>query len=180
VVFKRVYARPLNAKPACRRHLFPQSDGELGSQLLPKGFCLCHVCPWLTVALWRCDHCDISWTKKERIVQVCPLPSKKTRESLVSSSGSSVPKSTTFDSFPELWAFLTCYLSPDGDKRQGGKLSLSCDAGQWSLALTDPSTSLYACLNGPDLDGLILMVEARLSESTIPWRPSNYSPKGRR
>lgn len=180
MVLKQVYASPEDRKPACRRHLFPQSVVDVGYQPLPKGFCLCHVCPWLEVALWRCDHCDISWTKKAKVVQVCPLPTKATRESLVSSSGSSVKPSTTFDSFPELWAFLTCYKSPDGTARQGGKLSLSCDAGLWTLALTDPSTSLYACLSGPTVDDLVLQVEARLSESTMPWRPSNFTPKGRR
>jgi hypothetical protein len=180
MVLRPVYASPVDRKPACRRHLFPQSENSLGHQLLPRGICLCHVCPWLEIALWRCDHCDISWTKKQKVVQMCPLPTKATRESLASSSGSSVRKSTTFDSFPELWAFLTCYLSPDGDKRQGGKLSLSCEHGVWSLALTDPSTSLYACLNGPSLDDLILMAEARLSESTVPWRQSNYQQKPRK
>jgi hypothetical protein len=110
---------------------------------------------------------------------VCPLPTKATRESLVTSSGSNVKRSTTFDAFPELWAFLTCFTSPDGGKRQGGKVSLSCEGGVWSLALNDPSTALYACLNGQDLDDLILMAEARLSESTMPWRPSNYGPKGK-
>jgi hypothetical protein len=180
MVLRRLYARPLDAKPACRRHLFPQSRNDLGNERLPTGICLCHVCPWLAVELWRCDHCGTNWTHKERSVLVCPLPTKATRESLVSSSGSNVQKSTTFDSFPELWAFLTCYTCPDGSKRQGGRLSLSCDAGLWTLALTDPSTSLYACLSGQTIDDLVLQVEARLSESTMPWRPSNFSPKGRK
>lgn len=179
MVFKQVYARPVDRKPACRRHLFPQAVINTDRQPLLPGLCLCHVAPWLSVELWRCSRCGPGWVAREGAVLVCPLPTKSTRESLVSSSGSSVKKSTTFDSFPELWAFLTSPVSPDGDKRQGGKLSLSCDAGLWSLALNDPHTSLYACLSGPDLDDLVLMAEARLAESTMPWRPSNYGPKGR-
>jgi len=179
-VLRRLYARLVNGKTACRRHLFPENVPIDGSQVSLPATCPGHVCPWLCVELQRCSWCGPGWLPREGLVIVCPLPTKKTRESLDSSSGSSVKKCTTFDSFPELWAFLTCYLSPDGDKRQGGKLSLSCEQGMWSLVLTDPHTSLYACLNGPDLDDLVLMAEARLAESTMPWRPSNYTPKGRR
>lgn len=179
-MLKSLYMRPGDRKPACRRHLFSQSVLNPDRERLLPGLCLKHVCPWLTVELWRCPRCGPGWVNQESAVIVCPLPTKATAESLASSSGSNVQRSTTFDSFPELWAFLTCYVSPDGSKRQGGKLSLSCERGLWTLALTDPSTSLYACLNAPSLDDLVLMVEARLSESTMPWRPSNYSPKGKR
>lgn len=113
------------------------------------------------------------------MVPMCPLPTKETRASLDTSSGSTASRSTIFDTFPEFWAFLTCREYPDGSKRQGGKVSLSCELGMWQLVLTDPSTSLYACLNGPELDNLILMAEARLSESTMPWKPSNYTRKGK-
>lgn len=111
---------------------------------------------------------------------MCPLPTKATRESLVSSSGSNVSKSTMFDSFPELWDFLTCPQLPDGSKRQPGKLSLSCEHGMWKVALNDEHTSLYACLTNHDLDNLILMVEARLAEATLPWKPSQYGPQARK
>jgi len=179
MTLRPLYIRPVDRKPACRRHLFPQAVINTDRQPLMSGVCLCHVAPWLSVELWRCSRCGPGWVAREGAVYVCPLPSKATRESLSSSSGSSAKKSTTFDSFPELWAFLTSPLSPDGEKRPGGKVSLSCDGGMWQLTLTDPLTGLYACLSGPDLDDLVLMAEARLSESTMPWRASNYSPKGR-
>jgi len=177
MVFRQLYARPVDRKPACRRMLFPQADNELGQQPMPKGFCLCHVCPWLEVALWRCDHCDISWTKRERKVLVCPLPTKATRESLNGSSGSAAQRSTMFDSFPETWQFLTCLSSPDGSIRQPGTISLSLNGGIWSLALNDPATGLYAAMSSASLDDLILMVEARLAEGTMPWKLSKYGPR---
>jgi hypothetical protein len=135
------------------------------------------LCPWLTVELWRCDHCDIGWTKKTRRVQVCPLPTKATRESLNGSSGSTVKRSTMFESFPEIWAFLTCLTDPDGSTRPTGTMSLSLSGGIWSLALSDPGTGLYSQLSSQSLDDLILMVEARLAEGTIPWKVSRYPAK---
>lgn len=174
-MFKQVYVRSLHRKPACRRHLFPDSVYKQDRQPLLPGLCLCDLNRQLGVELWNCGFCGPDWLAYSEGVFVCPLPSKKTKESLASSSGSSAKKSTTFDSFPELWDFLTSPVSPDGDKRPGGKLSLSCEQGTWSLVLSDPLTSLYACLSSPDLDDLILMAEARLSESTMPWRTSQYA-----
>lgn len=179
-MLKQLYMRPVDRKAACRRHLFPQSRDITTPQQTRERVCLAIRCNWLPVELVRCSLCSSGECCLKGSVHVCPLPTKETAASLASSSGSSVPRSSTFDTFPELWAFLTCYQCPDGSKRQGGKLSLSCERGLWSLALNDPSTSLYACLNAPSLDDLVLMVEARLAESTMPWRPSNYSPKGRR
>ena len=178
-MFKQLYKRPVNRKPSCRRHLFPQAVFQTERQPLLPGLCLKDVCPWLSVELWTCPRCGPGWLAQEGKVYVCPLPTKDDRKSLDSSSGSSVKMSSMFDGFPELWAFLTCYQLPDGCKRQGGKVSLSCEGSMWSLVLTDPHTSLYACLNGPDLEDLLLMAEARLGESTMPWRPSNYPRKGR-
>jgi len=179
-MLRDVYMRPPERKRPCRRHLFPQAAINTDRQLLTPGTCLCHVAPWLSVELWRCSACGPGWVAREGRVFVCPVPTKATRESLVSSSGSSVKRSTTFDSFPELWAFLTSYKCPDGTGRQGGKLSLSCEQSVWTLALNDPTTSLYACLSSQDLDDLVLMAEARLAESTMPWRPSAYAPKGKK
>jgi hypothetical protein len=179
-VFKQVYKRALNWKPPCRSLLGPVNRGA-GHQWQGRPVICCGVrMSWLPVECQRCPACSGAPGGAPSEKQMCPLPTKATADSLASSSGSNVTRSSTFASFPELWAFLTCYESPDGGKRQGGKLSLSCERGLWSLALTDPSTSLYACLNAPSLDDLILMVESRLSESTMPWRPSNYTPKGRR
>jgi hypothetical protein len=176
----QLYERPVDRRTPCRRHLFPDSVFRSESQPLLPGLCLCDVSRKLGVELWSCGKCGSDWLSKAKGVIVCPLPTKATKESLATPSGSSVKQPSLFATFPELWAFLTCYTSPDGSKRQGGKLSLSCDAGVWSLTLMDPSTTLYACLQGSDVEDLILMVEARLAESTLPWRVSSYSPKGRR
>jgi len=56
-------------------------------------------------------------------------------------------------------------------------MSLSWSGGIWNLALNDPDTGLYAALSHQDLDDLILMVEARLAESTMPWKVSKYPPR---
>jgi hypothetical protein len=176
-MLKRLYASPENKKAACRQHLHPQSKRSdlAGSSSL--SLCLAHVCPWLSVELVRCAQCTPGHPSTEGMVIMCPVPTKATRESLATSSGSNLKPNTTFASFPELWAFLTSCSCPDGSKRLPGKLSLSCECGLWTLLLTDPHTSLYACLTGSDLDDLVLMAEARLAESTMPWRASRYGPK---
>jgi hypothetical protein len=180
MVFRQVYARPVNRRPACRRHLFPEVVFNPDRQRLLPGLCLKDLCPWLSVELWRCPRCGPDWIIRESEVLVCPVPTKATRESLATSSGSSVKRSTTFDSFPEIWEFLTSTACPDGSPRQTGRVSLSCEGTLWTLALNDPSTGLYAALTAQTLDDLVLMVEARLSEGTVPWKLSKWTPKGKK
>lgn len=177
MVFKQLYVRPVDRKPACRRRLFPQSLLVDGIQPVPPGICLGQVCPWLSVELWSCDHCGTNGIHKERKVLVCPLPTKATRDSLNGSSGSDVKRSSMFDSFPEIWQFLTCLNAPDGSARQPGTMSLSLNGGIWNLALNDPATGLYAALSCQAIDDLLLMTEARLSEGTMPWKVSKYPPR---
>jgi hypothetical protein len=180
MVFRQVYARPVNRKPACRRHLFSESVSRPDRQPLLPGLCLCDLCPWITVDLWRCPQCGPDWVIRESRVLVCPIPTQATKDSLRSTSGSSAGPSKTFDAFPELWAFLTSTLGPDGQPRLPGRVSLSWDAGLWTLSLNDPSTGLYASLTSQVLDDLVLLVESRLSESTVPWKLSKYAPKGKK
>lgn len=179
-MFKQVYRRPLDGKPSCRRHRFPQAVFWSDRQPLLADVCVCHLVPGLRVEVWECPRCDLDWLLHERSVLVCPIPTKATRESLDTSSGSSVQRSSTFDSFPEIWAFLTLTVAPDGSKRIPGTLSLSFGGGVWTLALTDPTTGLYCPLSSQVIDDLVLMVEARLAEGTIPWKVSKYPPKGNR
>src|SRR5664279_4969715 len=121
--------RPVDWRPPCRRNLFPQTCEGGRRSCLTRTVCIGTQCMWLPVELQGCQSCQGEYRHTKGMVSVCPLPTKETAASLVSSSGSSVTRSTTFDSFPELWAFLTCYQCPDGSKRQGGKLSLSCERG---------------------------------------------------
>jgi hypothetical protein len=173
-MLRPLYARPPDRKPSCRFHL----KGETGRNMaLPPQFaslCQTHVLPWLPAAVVRCANCSMGGCLSERSVSMCPIPTKETREKLATSCGLSSRPTKTWESFPELWAFLTCEQSPDGGQRQGGKLSLSFEQGLWKLVLTDVHTSLYACLTGEDPDGLVLMAEARLGESSVPWRKSSY------
>lgn len=177
-MLRAVYKRPVDRKTACRRHRFAQADTSTDRERLVPGLCLCHVCPWLTVELWRCSYCGPGWLRQEGSVYVCPVPTKATKDALVTSSGLSLKRSTMFDGFPEIWAFLTSTEAPDGSRRMPGTLSLSSGGGVWTLSLTDPSTNLYSSLCSQDLDTLIVMVESRLSESSIPWRVSKYPLRG--
>jgi len=176
-VFKQLYKRPVDAKPACRRHLFPDAVFGGDRQPLIPGVCLCHLSRKLGVELWSCGKCGVDWLAHAKGAFVCPLPTKATRESLAGSSGSTVQASTTFSSFPEIWAFLTSLSCPDGSARSPGTVSLSLNGGIWNLALNDPTTGLYAALSGQSFDDLILMVEARLAEGTMPWKVSKYPPR---
>lgn len=179
-MFKQVYKRTVDWRPACRRDLHNQNLRYCGSHFSIPEIKRRRPCCLVPVDLARCALCLPGCLPRESMVPMCPLPTKQTRESLDSSSGLSAKPSSTFDSFPELWAFLTSSAFPDGTKRQTGKISLSFDSGMWNLVLTDVHTSLYACLTAQTVDDLVLMAEARLAESTMPWRPSNYTPKGRR
>jgi hypothetical protein len=50
----------------------------------------------------------------------------------------------------------------------------------WKVTLNDETTGLYASLTGQGLDDLFLTIEERLERSEMPWRVSNFTPKGRR
>ena len=179
-MLKSLYMRPENRKPACRRWLTCDTGESVAAVASAEVLCQTHTFPWLAAECVRCSHCSEGGRISERSVPMCPLPTKETRDQLAISCGSSLKPSTTFSSFPELWAFLTCDLSPDGSRRPPGRVSLCCEQGLWKLVLTDVNTSLYACLTSMDLDSLILMAEARLSESTVPWRPSTFEPRGKK
>ena len=176
-MFKQVYKRAENWRPACRRHYFSDAVCRAQGQPLLKTLCVCDVVPNVNVVVWRCSRCDLGWLPSASEVLVCPLPTKATREGLASSSGSNARRSTMFDSFPEIWGFLTSTDAPDGSKRLPGHVSLSLDVGLWTCALNDPATGLYCALTSSDLDALVLMVESRLAEGTMPWKISKYPPK---
>jgi hypothetical protein len=178
-MLKPLYASPPNRKPACRFHLKGETGRDMAFPSQPASLCQTHLLHWLPAGVVRCANCSMDGCLSERPVLMCPLPTKETRDQLVTSSGSNLKPNKTWESFPELWAFLTCEQSPDGGVRQGGKLSLSYEQGLWKLVLTDVHTSLYACLTGQDPDGLVLMAESRLSESGVPWRKSSY-PQARK
>lgn len=113
-------------------------------------------------------------------VETCmALPRKPSANGTSGSSSSSVLVPGLLQQYSEIWAFLVTKQWPDGGKRQTGRLSLSCDADMLALAFTDDETGQYACLNGRNLDELLIEAELRLSEATMPWRPSRYSKKGK-
>ena len=108
---------------------------------------------------------------------MCPLPTKVDRDKLTTSSTSNVSPSTMFSAFPELWAFLTSLEAPDGSKRLPGTASLSLNGAVWSVALNDPSLGLYSALSSTNLDDLVVMIESRMADGTMPWKLSKYPAK---
>jgi len=95
------------------------------------------------------------------------------------SSTSSVLDAGLFKQYPELWDFLTTSTLPDGASRQTGRLSVCFESGVLKLSLTDDHTRQYASLSGRAMDDLLTEVELRLSDGSLPWRPSSFT-KGRR
>jgi hypothetical protein len=176
-MFKQVYARDVYWKPSCRRHLFRDAVYVGDAAALFPGMCVCTLVPDIRVKVWRCDRCELAWLVKKSEVLVCPLPTSADRARLNMSSGSSVQMPTMFATFPEIWGFLTCPSAPDGSKRQMGRLSLSFEGTLWTISLNDPTTGLYAALTSQDIEGLILMVESRFADGTMPWKVSKYQAK---
>lgn len=91
------------------------------------------------------------------------------------SSKSTVTPGELLKPFPELWQFLTAHSFPDGQKRQTGRLSLSCGSDGLKMTLNDDETGEYCTKVGNSLDDLLLEFEAGLEPPTLPWRPSQYS-----
>ena len=176
-MIRQLYMRPVNWKPPCRRALVGLADnaGQVcqGRPLV----CIGTRLVWLDLEPRCCPVCQPGDRRQEGQVSMCPLPTKAMRESLTTSSGSNVKRSSMFDSFPEIWAFLTCLQGPDGSPRQTGTMSLSLNGGIWNLALNDPATGLYAAMSSASLDDLVLMIESRMAEGTMPWKLSKYPPR---
>jgi hypothetical protein len=90
---------------------------------------------------------------------------------------SSVAKTgTLLAQYVEVLAFLSATSYPDGQRRQTGSLSLRFDSGQWRLSATDTETSSYVTLEGSTPDDLLLLFEAGLSDGSLPWRASKFTP----
>jgi hypothetical protein len=179
-MLRPVYRKPVNRKPACRRCLFPPGLNWSDREPIGSFACLRQLCTWLNAELGSCAECSPGRLSRKDLVEMCPLPTMQTKDSLRSTSGSSAGPSKTFDCFPELWAFLTSTVGPDGAPRLPGRVSLCWDAGLWTFSLNDPTTGLYASLTAQVLDDLILMAEARLSESTVPWKLSKWAPRAKK
>lgn len=82
--------------------------------------------------------------------------------------------------YSELLAFLMMSAWPDGKRRLTGRLSLSCEPTGWKLSAVDEESGQYCTLTGVTPDDLLLSFEAGLSDGTLPWRASKYSPQGRK
>jgi len=103
------------------------------------------------------------------------LPRKVAAADGSPSSTSSALVAGQWSQFPELWAFLTATVFPDGGSRKTGRLSVSFESGAMRLSLTDDETGQYASLSGRNLDDLFLDLELRLAEGTLPWKASRYT-----
>lgn len=127
-----------------------------------------------------CPSCRTYHQQGQEHVCMCPLPTQADRERLRLSSSAIATPGQLLSPFPELLAFLCKTSLEGGISRQPGKLSLVCESGMWKVTLNDETTGLYASLTGQGLDDLFLTIEERLERSEMPWRVSNFTPKGRR
>ena len=103
------------------------------------------------------------------------LPKKGASATASESSTLSAKAAGPLSTYSEIWAFLTQTLWPDGTSRQTGKVTLSCDLDLLGLSLQDTETGQYAFMQGRDLSALLEEVELRLTDGSLPWRPSKYS-----
>jgi len=95
------------------------------------------------------------------------------------SSTSVVRADTLLKPYSEVWEFLTACQYPDGTKRQTGRLSLSWNGHAWAIALTDPTTGLFAFIEGTSPDDVLLTIDTMMGEDRVPWRSSKYPSKKR-
>lgn len=125
-----------------------------------------------------CYWCEVDrWGAEERTCMAFPTVPVPAASS--GSSSSSALAAGPLKQYPELWDFLTTSIMPDGLPRQTGRLSVCFESGVLKLSLTDDHTRQYASLSGRNLDDLLTEVELRLSDGSLPWRPSSFT-KGRR
>lgn len=109
-----------------------------------------------------------------------PLPRKTDPVTGTSTSSSGALAPGWLSGLPEIWAFLTSTVFPDGSKRQPGKLSFSYGSGVITLSLTDVETNLFVSRSSRDMNEVLLGVEQGLLDSTLDWKASKYPSRVRR
>lgn len=134
--------------------------------------------PSCRIVAQLCYWCEVKrWGEVEQPCMAFPtVPAPVPGSGL---STSSVLDAGLFKQYPELWDFLTTSVLPDGALRLTGRLSVCFESGVLKLSLTDDHTRQYASLSGRAMDDLLAEVELRLSDGSLPWRPSSFT-KGRR
>jgi len=120
----------------------------------------------------------VRWGDKESVCM--GFPTQPVAANGQQSSESSALVAGPFKQFSELWDFLTTTQMPTGESRVTGRLSLSFESGFLKVSLTDDQTRSYCSLQGRNLDDLLAEIDLRLGDGSLPWRVSNYTPKGRR
>lgn len=125
-----------------------------------------------------CYWCEVErWGTEDRTCMAFPTVPVPAAGSATSSS--SALDAGLFKQYPELWDFLTTSILPDGTPRVTGRLSVCFESGVLKLSLTDDHTRQYASLSGRAMDDLLVEVELRLSDGSLPWRASSFT-RGKR
>jgi hypothetical protein len=123
-----------------------------------------------------CYWCDVEkYGLKEQ--DLLPLP-KRTAVAGHSQSSTSRPLvAGLLTQYSEVWALLTASQDEDGNSRRTASLSLSCESGLLGLSLNDWETGQYCYLQGKSLDDLLTEAELRLSDGSMPWKPSKHAQR---
>ncbi len=108
------------------------------------------------------------------------FPTASVVAGLSQSSTSSALDAGPLKNLPEIWDFLTTTSMTDGTARLTGRLSLCFESGSLKLSLTDDQTRLYVSLSGKRLDDLLAEVDLRLADGSLPWKLSNFEPRGKK
>lgn len=96
--------------------------------------------------------------------------------------GKGAPKKENVDKdfqkkYPWLWEYLSAAAYKSGKPRQTATLTLFCDGGVWSSALTDREEDKTCWCSGLTLEGLLQALEERVQEPGS-WRARKGSGKG--
>lgn len=73
--------------------------------------------------------------------------------------------------YPNLYAFLSDSLWDDGSKRVTGSMLLCVDAGVLKCWVNDKAYHRSAWVSSPSFTGLLRLLDDRLGDDALPWRP---------
>lgn len=96
--------------------------------------------------------------------------------------GKGKPKKANVDQdfakkYPWVWEYLSASAYKTGEARQTATLTLFCDGGVWSCALTDREEDRTCWCSGLTLEALLQALEERVSEPGS-WRQRKGGGKG--
>lgn len=79
--------------------------------------------------------------------------------------------------YPWVWEYLSAAAYKSGKPRQTATLTLFCDGGVWSCALTDREEDRTCWCSGLTLEGLLEALEQRVTDAGS-WRQRKAGGRG--